>query len=180
MEIDPKSSQGCCTDKDVEHAKDLALRFLGVRAYTRREILGKLQRRKLNPQGIKIALAELERLGIINDMEFSQRFVEERMRLRPRGPQMLALELQRRGVDGQTVSQILKEAFALVDLEGVALELLRNRQRIYQELDRKKAFSRMFGFLVRRGFNASISRKAVERAWTEFGKRGVAGLSWEE
>ena len=109
----------------------------------------------------------LERLGLIDDRAFARRFVEERMRLRPMGRQMLARELKVRGIAEETVQQVLDEALEGVDPGGVALDLLRSRQERYRGLERQKALSRMYGFLGRRGFEARIAREAAEQIWAE-------------
>ena len=61
--------------------------------------------------------------------------------------------------------------FAGVDPEAVALDLLRSRRRRYDGVERRKALSRMYGFLGRRGLGA-VAHAAAERAWLEFSESG--------
>ncbi len=157
-------------DEEVEKAKNAAFRLLSGRSYTRQEILGKLRGRRFKERAIEEAVQRLERLGLIDDWDFARRFVRERMRLRPMGRPMLVRDLRKRGVAEEIVQQVLDEALEGVDLEAVALDLLRAREARYRGLDRQRARARMYGFLGRRGFEAAVAREAAERAWAELGE----------
>ena len=89
---------------------------------------------------------------------------------------MLSRELRKRGIGEAVAEAALDEVFAEIDPEAVVLDLLRSRRDRYRGLDRQKALSRMYGFLGRRGFEASVAREAAERAWAEFGEEDEA---WE-
>ncbi len=178
MKLHPESARMFEVDEEVEKAKKVAFGLLGGRAYTRQEILGKLRGRQFRRRAIEQTVQTLERLGLIDDWAFARRFVQERMRLRPMGRQMLARELKVRGVAEETVQQVLDEALEGVDLGVVALDLLRSRQERYRGLERQKALSRMYGFLGRRGFEARIAREAAERTWAELEEAQEEETPW--
>ena len=167
MKVHPESARMFQMDEEVEKAKSVAYRLLSGKSYTRQEILRKLRGRRFSNRAIQETLAVLERVGLIDDVDFARRWVEERMRLRPMGRPMLARELKRRGVAEDIVARVLDETLAEVDPESVALELLRGRRERYRGLERRKSLSRMYGFLARRGFGAAVSHDAAERAWGE-------------
>ena len=170
MDIHPESARMFHVDEEVEKAKKAAFRLLGRRAYTRLEIERKLRKRDFDGPVIDEVVAILQRLGLVDDEDFARRWVDERMRLRPAGRPVLVQGLRRRGVGKDVVDRVLDETLADVDLEAVALRLLRARERHYRRLDRDKALSRMYGFLARRGFNSAVARGAAERALAEFGE----------
>ena len=154
-------------DRETDKAKDAALRLLGRRSYTRRDLAGKLRDRGFGGQAIEDALRRLARVGLVDDRAFARNWVRQQMRLRPAGRPRLFRELTRRGVEETVIDDVLDEAFAEVDPNIVALGLLRSRRHRYEGLDRVKALSRMYGFLVRRGFEGRVSRGASEEMWTE-------------
>ena len=123
---------------------------------------------------IEQTLEGLRRLRLVDDRDFALRFVQERMRLRPSGPALLRHDLMKKGIAAATADEVLDEAFANVDPEAVALELLRSRRRQYDGVDRRKALSRMYGFLGRRGFG-DVAQAAAQRAWLEFSESGREG-----
>jgi regulatory protein len=154
-------------DKETEKAKNAALRLLGGRSYTRRELVGKLRDRGFGGQAIQDALCRLARVGLVDDRTFARNWAQQQMRRRPVGRSRLFRELTRRGVEQTVVDDVLDEIFAEVDPNVVALGLLRSRRHRYEGLDRVKALSRMYGFLVRRGFEGPVSRGASEEMWME-------------
>ena len=165
FKLHPESAKMFQVNAEVEKAKQVAMRLLGGRAYSRKEILGKLRGRRFKRQAIEETMATLERLGLVDDRDFARRYVEDRMRLRPMGRSLLALELKRRGIATDVVDEVLDDALDGVDLAAVALDLLNRRQARYRGVEREKAFSRMFGFLGRRGFEGGLVRDVVTQAW---------------
>ncbi len=169
----PNSRSAPASDRQdtAEKAKNAAFRLLSARAYSCREMEEKLRRRGFQESVIEQTLNVLRRLKLVDDREFALRFVQERMRLRPAGRALLVHDLKKRGIDRATADDVLDEVFSGVDSEAVALDLLRSRRRHYAGVERRKALSRMYGFLGRRGFGAE-AHAAAERAWLEFHENG--------
>ena len=152
-------------DPEVDKAKKAAFQLLGRRAYTRKEIRGKLYKRGFVKQVVEQTLTTLERIRVIDDRDFASRFIEERLRLRPAGQPVLRRDLTRRGVEAPVIEEVLAEVFGEVDLEAVAFRLLSKRRSRYLQLDRNKAMNRMYAFLARRGFGPDVARSVTARAW---------------
>ena len=155
----------------IEKAKRAAFRLLSARAYSCAEVKERLRRRGFQEPVIEQTLNVLHRMKLVDDRDFALRFVQERMRLRPAGRAPLRHDLNKRGIDRETAEDVLDEVFAGVDPEAVALDLLRSRRRRYDGVERRKALSRMYGFLGRRGLGA-VAHAAAERAWLEFSESG--------
>lgn len=152
-------------DPEVDKAKKAAFQLLGRRAYPRKEIREKLQKRGFEHRVIVQTVETLERLRIVDDRDFATRFVEEKLRLRPAGRPVLRRDLSRRGVEAPLIEEVLDELLGEVDLEAVAFRLLSARRSRYLQLDRNKAMNRMYGFLARRGFGPDVARTVTARAW---------------
>lgn len=167
VKLHPESALLFHRDESVEKAKNIAMRLLSGRAYTRREIQDRLMRRGCADGAIEETLDTLVRLGLVDDRAFAHRFVEERLRLKPSGRMVLSRDLKRRGVPEAVIAEVLDEALSEVDVEEVATEVLRQRSGRYRGLSRDKALARMCGFLGRRGFDASVARQAARVVWAE-------------
>lgn len=165
------------TDEEVQKAKNAAFRLLSGRAYTRAEIDKKLRGRHFSRSAINRTMAALEGLGLVDDHAFSRQWVQARLQGRPMGRIRLARELRRRGVPEAVVEETLDEALADVEPAALALDLLRSRAARYRGLDRQRALARMFQFLGRRGFQATVAREAAEAAWAELGE-GQEETDW--
>ncbi len=171
MKPNTRSAPASDLHATVEKAKNAAFRLLSARAYSHREVEERLRRRGFQESVVDQTMDVLRRLKLVDDRDFARRFVQERMRRRPAGRALLAHDLKKRGIDPETGENALDEAFHGVDVEAVALDLLRSRRRQYDGVDRRKALSRMYGFLGRRGF-AAVAQSAAERAWLEFRESG--------
>lgn len=170
----PNSRSPSDRPNTAERAKNAAFRLLSARAYSCAEVRERLRRRGFQEPVVEQTLDELRRLKLVDDRDYALRFVEERMRIRPAGRALLRHDLKKRGIDSATAEEALDEVFAGVDPEVVALDLLRSRRRRYLGVARRKALSRMYGFLGRRGFGA-VAHAAAERAWLEFSESGHDG-----
>jgi regulatory protein len=164
-------------DPEVVKAKKAAFTLLGRRAYTRKEIRGKLIKRGFEDGVIEKTIAILERLRVIDDRDFASRFVQEKLRLKPAGKPVLQRDLRRRGIEASVIEEVLAEEFGEIDLEAVAFRLLCSRRSRYLQLDRKKAWNRMYAFLASRGFSPDVARPVTARAWDCI-ENGIE--DWEE
>jgi regulatory protein len=151
-------------DPEVDKAKKAAFTLLGRRAYTRKEICEKLNTRGFEDGVIEKTIAILERIHVVDDRDFARRFVEEKLRLKPAGKPVLRRDLHRRGIEATLIEEVLAEAFGEVNLEAVAFRLLCSRRSRYLQLNREKAWNRMFSFLARRGFSPDVARPVTARA----------------
>ena len=79
-------------------AKDAALVLLSVRARARGELNDRLRRKGYSEAAAAHALAEVERLGLLDDAAFAESWVRDRLKLRPRGARALVYELVRKRV----------------------------------------------------------------------------------
>ena len=164
-------------DSEVYEAKKAAFTLLGRRAYTRKEIHEKLDKRGFKRGVIEKAIAILERIHVIDDRDFARRFVEEKLRLKPAGKPVLTRDLHRRGVEASVIEEVLAEAFGKINLEAVAFRLLCSRRSRYLQLGREKAWNRMYSFLARRGFSLDVARSVTARA-LDYIENGIE--DWEE
>lgn len=164
-------------DPEVDKAKKAAFTLLGRRSYTRKEICEKLNKRGFGDGVIKKTVSILERIRVIDDRDFAWRFVQEKLRLRPAGKPVLKRDLYRRGVEASVIEDVLAEAFGEIDLEAVAFRLLCKRRSRYLQLDRKKAWNRMYAFLASRGFSPDVIWPVTARA-QDCIENGVE--DWEE
>ena len=111
-------------------------------------------------------MAQLRRLGLLDDAAFAQYWLEQRRQFRPRGTRLLRAELRQRGV----ASDLATQATATVEPDLVAEDAYRAaRKRALQlaHLDRQLFRTRIGQFLARRGFDWDVVTPTVDRLWAE-------------
>jgi regulatory protein len=141
----------------LQDALDLSFTYLGHRDRTVAEVRCHLERKRVEPAGIDGAIAELERLGYLDDGRFARRFAEDRRRLDAWGAERIERRLVALGLDPSL-------AAAAVEGDGhdelaAAVELLRRRLRTAPRTDRER--ERALGLLVRRGYELELAYDAV-------------------
>jgi regulatory protein len=154
--------------EQMDKAYNAALNFLSARPRSTREIRDRLRQKDYPDDHIDVALAKLEKLGLVNDEAFARFWVENRQNCRPKGARALQSELQQKGVEREVISQVLDTMTNTDDERDNALVIARGALRRYQNEPDKWAFSRKMGaFLQRRGFGFEAIKPAVDTLWGE-------------
>lgn len=147
-----------------EVAIQKALRFLGYRARSTREVRENLQKHEIPESVIELTLKRLQETNLLNDQEFAQAWVENRNAFRPRSHRALALELRRKGLDEDVIQQTLEQT---VDETSLARDAARKPLRKAQGLDWPDFRNQLGGFLARRGFSYHIIAPVLRELWAE-------------
>ena len=152
-------------EKDTaEVAYQGALHFLSFRTRSVAEVAQNLKEKGYAEAVVLQTVERLQTNGLLNDASFAQAWVENRGTFRPRGRRALAVELRRKGVSDEVIDQALGESPGEEELAYQAAQ--RQGQRL-AELDRSHFYSRLAGFLGRRGFSYETVRPVVDRLWVE-------------
>jgi len=161
-------------EEAVRHAQEIALRALERTRRTRRELERRLKERGVEADAAGEALNRLERVGLIDDLEYARAFLREKLARRAVGERLLRGQLVARGVGGAIADQVMGELAA--PEEGAAAsrtELDRACQaaaqfaRRYARLDPKTRRQRLSAALVRRGFDYETVSEALRTLETE-------------
>ena len=145
-------------EKEEVRAKafNAAVNFLKTRERSKKEIRDKLKTKEYSESVIEKVLDKMERLDLVNDKRFAQMFVNDRMKLKPKGKKVLSLELVQKGVSKDTIEEVLRE---LID-EDKELELA---EKVYQKAIRKygvpdnnESKQKIVKYLLGKGFAYNI------------------------
>ena len=151
-------------------AKASALRGLEARARTAEEVRRSLARKGFADAVVEDTVAELERLGMLDDAAYARAFVRSRFEGRGYGPARLRQDLQRKGVDRRVIDEALE---GLVEAEDMGLEARTQAEKKWRSLaseeDVRKRKKKTMDYLVRRGFGFDVAREAVEALEAEDG-----------
>ena len=141
-----------------ERALDLAVGHLGKRDRTAAEIRRHLIAKGISEPAADAAVAELKRMGYLDDARYARVFAEDRRALDAWGPERIERRLLELGVDGDHVAAAVGERDGAGELEA-ALELLRRRVREIPSSERER--DRALGMLVRKGYDLELAYDAV-------------------
>jgi regulatory protein len=146
------------SDERLQHALDVAYRFLGRRDRTVAEVRERLEAAEIEPDDVEEAIAELSRQGYLDDARYARRFAEDRKTIDAWGAERIERRLLAVGVDPALIAAALGERDAAEELEA-AVAVLRRRfpQAPADDRDRDRAL----GILVRKGYDLELAYDAV-------------------
>jgi len=155
----------------LEVAYQKALHFISYRPRATAEVQKKLVDKGFSEPVVVETLDRLQWNGLLNDAQFAQAWVENRMTFHPRSRRVLAFELRQKGIVDETIDQALGEK---IDEESLAYEAGQRQVRRLAGLDIREFRTRLGAFLARRGFPYDVVRPVVDRLWTEVHQPGDA------
>lgn len=146
-----------------EAAYQQALKFLDYRPRSLAEIRKNMQMHEVPEPTIEATLERLQASGLVNDQNFAQGWVENRVELRPRGKRALRMELRQRGIDDETIEHAMED----VDENELAYRAALKQARKLDTGDWQTFRQKLTNFLLRRGFNFEVINPVVRQVWNK-------------
>jgi regulatory protein len=142
----------------LQHALDLAFRYLTRRDRTVLEMRRFLEGKRVEPSAIEEALAQLEREDYLNDARFARRFAEDKRLLEEWGADRIERRLLAFGVSAALARDAIATRGRGGELEA-ACALLRRRFPTLDDDPRERR--RAYGVLVRKGYDQDLAWDAI-------------------
>ncbi|WP_276912611.1 RecX family transcriptional regulator [Aneurinibacillus aneurinilyticus] len=161
-ELDEADMKELLEAEEKNRAVQYGLNYISHRPRTAEEV-----RKYLLAKGFPIFAAEEAVTGFIerkyiDDKEYARLWVEERLRLKPRGRHLLRQELQARGIYPDDIEAALA-GIEQGDEEAACLVLARKKYA-HQHFDSFQGMRNKVGpFLQRKGFSHDIIKKTLEK-----------------
>jgi regulatory protein len=143
---------------EVERAIDLAYKAVARKERTVAELRTCLERKRVEPAAIELAVDELTGAGFLDDARYAVRFAEDKRELEQWGSDRIARDLAKRGIAPELIDAALCDSTRESEL-GTALLLLEQRFPVPPRDDRER--DRAWRMLVRRGYAPEIAYDAI-------------------
>ncbi len=143
-----------------EQARALCLRLLTGRARTRAELHGRLAKRGYPDDVSERVLDRLASVGLIDDADFAQQWVQSRRAHAGKSKRALAAELHTKGVDNDVITSALAGIDAGAERDR-AEQLVRSKLRRETLTDEARVTRRLVGMLARRGYSQNMACEVV-------------------
>lgn len=153
---------------DYDKLLQYSFLLLAKKRYTSQDLNKKLQqyleRRQIedNELAPKV-LKRLFQLKYLDDEQFAMDYVSDRINFKPRGAYMIKKELSLKGIDEETVDNVMNELE--IDEISIGMRLLNKKERAWQNLAGKAKKEKAFRFLASKGLKIDAIYKAVERCY---------------
>lgn len=152
-------------DESLQPLVQKAFFYLKFRPRTEYEVkiylLKKIKTTHWSTDDVKKIITHLEELNFINDKKFIETYIENRNILKPKGKRVLEEELIRLGIDKDLIEEYFSNTE--IDEEKMAHQILSQRWPRYKNIDKQKRFAKAASFLIRRGFQFDMIKKAITK-----------------
>ncbi|OIN80564.1 recombination regulator RecX [Mycobacterium malmoense] len=144
-----------------EQARALCLRLLTARARTRAELSGQLAKRGYPDDVSARVLDRLAAVGLVDDADFAEQWVQSRRANAGKGKRALAAELHTKGVDNDVITAVLGGIDAGAERDR-AQQLVRSKlRRENLDGDQTRVARRLVAMLARRGYSQGMAYDVV-------------------
>ena len=158
---------------DSESLLQWALRALGRKAHSTRELETKLLARTDDASAVADVLGRLKAGGYLDDRQCIETLAAVRLRRGDCGRSRLQREMAARGLPRDLVNQVLDEIFPPEEeLDQMRRSLERKLEALSEPLDEKRV-ARLYNYLLARGFPPEAVRR-------EFRKRFHRLVEWAD
>lgn len=161
--LQPPEVASLIEDETRQQAFQLALGFLSYRQRSEAEIRQYLRKHKVPADVLDQTLDRLRAHRLADDEKFAAAWVENRNVFRPRSRRALTWELRQKGVQPEA----LETAVADLDEPALAYQAGQKKARALAPLAWPEFRTKLYAFLARRGFPASIIAPVVSQLWQE-------------
>jgi regulatory protein len=141
----------------ADDAFELALRALGRKERSTRELADWLAERGVGPDEAEAVVTRLTEEAVLDDERFALRYADDKRELAGWGAERIRDALLARGIAPEHIEAAVAADSATVQVQR-ASELLARRERgLESEADKASAL----GFLTRRGYSYEIAHEAI-------------------
>jgi len=146
---------------DAKAAKLAAFDLLARKAWSARELTGRLKRRGAPDEIARAVVAELASRGYVDDASFARFWAESRARGRRVGSRRLRQELLQKGIARDVAAAAVASAFEEAPEALRCLEAGRRRLPALLRAGLPRAAPRLRDYLVRRGYPLAVVMRTV-------------------
>ena len=141
---------------------DAGLRFLQSRLHSTSELRRKLMRKEWGKEVIEAVIADLARMGYLDDARFAKSKALSAAEHKHHGPRRAMLELMKAGVKSDVASRAVDDVYGSADNAAAARQLAQKQAPRLKRLEPLVARRRLAGMLQRRGFDYDTIKPIID------------------
>jgi len=171
-EIDKPQLEKLLFEAEVGKLMERMYRLFSIRQRSEREVRNYFRvknaelkikdKESVSDLAIDLLIQKLKQKGLINDEQFAKAWVEARRKSKNKGKIALQTELFQKGIDRETIANLLAEQTAAGE-QALAQQALEKKLKSWKSLPILEFKKKAYAFLLRRGFEYSIVREIVEK-----------------
>ncbi|WP_019414570.1 recombination regulator RecX [Paenisporosarcina sp. TG20] len=148
-------------DDEVRKAFNKALHYLAFRMRSEYEVKKKLLDLEYGEAVVLEAIQKLYNLGFLNDVSFSEAFLETQKRASKKGPRVIQQELRNKGISKSLQEEVLK-TYTDEDQTQIAQGLAEKIANQQSSKTPRQVKQKIQDTLLRKGYSYAIISKVIE------------------
>jgi len=149
--------------ENKNQALKFAIKLLSIRKRSVFEMRNRLKRKEFEDNITDEIIKELIECKYLNDAEFAEAYINDRINFNPRGSFLVKKELREKGVAKNIIDEKIKELFPEkkeIELAKKATE--KKRKTLDKDLEKNKIYQKIGLHLQGKGYPAYIIREVLE------------------
>ena len=164
-DLDEQAVEQIKTIEAETQAKNIAINYLSYRPRSSKEVVTHLAKKGFSRHCAEEVVRNLKSLKMIDDIEFANAFIRDRLKRKPTGPILLRQQLLIKGIPSAAIDSAISELISPQSQQAAALQAARRKIQLTRnstmKLEAGKKEKRLLDFLLRRGFSYEIAMKAI-------------------
>ncbi len=152
---------------DLKDAKEAAYRLIKYRDRSKKEIAERLRKKGFSEDICGNVIAELKKLGYLDDTRFANALAEDILRFKPAGIEFIRSKLRSKGIPAEMADSVISGVKENYDEVEVAYKLAAAKAKRLTGTETAKAKQRIYNFLARRRFNPDAIREVLSRIFKD-------------
>ena len=149
--------------KDKNQALKFATKLLNIRKRSVFEMRNRLQRKEFENNIINEVVQELIEYKYLNDEEFTEAYINDRINFNPRGSFLIKKELREKGVAENIVNKKIKELFPEEKEMELAKKAAKKKiETLNKDLGKNKIYQKIGLHLQTKGYASYIIREILD------------------
>ena len=146
--------------EEQKKANDYAIKLLSYRPRSQKEINDRMKQKGYDEEVIIKTIRRLKEYNLINDMDFAKEYTKTKAK--KYGQSRIKMELARKGIEEEIISNILNDELNYENQYEAALEQAKKKIKSYRGEERQAIYRKLGSYLQRRGFSYDIISKILK------------------
>lgn len=145
-----------------QQALQFAMKLIGLRRRSVLEMRQKLQQKGYNTETCNFVIQELHNFQYLNDQQFAESYIRDRINLKPTSKKFLIFELKQKGISEHIITTTLEQ---LVDEQveiSMAKTLVKKKLRSFTLQSDTIKRAKLITYLMNKGFDFHIINIALQ------------------
>jgi len=147
-------------DKNKDRAMSMALKYLGYKMRTEKEIKDYLLRKKISEADISYTTEKLKEYKYINDSEFAEFWIRDKYNFSNQGRYKIKNDLLKKGVSKDLIDEKINSFFSFEKEREKIIQIYLKKNPKKEKLSDKELLS-VCNFILRKGFPGSLVRSVI-------------------